>query len=85
LHKFKANPAAYLPQFSGFCAMGTAHGHKLEGDPNVWGIVDKRFYLNNNPDVGKRWIFPATSRTPTTTGHRSKIRPPRNSSNSVEQ
>ena len=55
LHKFKANPAAYLPQFGGFCAMGTAHGHKLEGDPNVWRIVDKRLYLNNNPDVGKRW------------------------------
>jgi YHS domain-containing protein len=55
LRKFKANPAAYLPQFGGFCAMGTANGHKFEGDPNVWRIVDKKLYLNFNPDVGKRW------------------------------
>ena len=55
LRQFKANPAAYLPQFGGFCAMGTANGHKLEGDPKVWRVVDRKLYLNNNPDVGKRW------------------------------
>jgi YHS domain-containing protein len=55
LKKFKASPVTYLPQFGGFCAMGTAHGHKFEGDPNVWRIVDNKLYLNNNPDVGKRW------------------------------
>src|SRR5262249_32834265 len=55
LRQFKANPDAYLPQFGGFCAIGTANGHKFEGDPNVWRIVDQKLYLNNNPDVGKRW------------------------------
>jgi YHS domain-containing protein len=34
LNKFKADPSAYIPQFGGFCAMGTAHGIKLEGDPS---------------------------------------------------
>jgi YHS domain-containing protein len=55
LQKFKDSPDYYLPVFGGFCAMGTAMGHKFEGDPNVWKIVDKKLYLNFNPDVGKRW------------------------------
>ena len=55
LKKFKANPDAYVPQFGGFCAMGTAMNHKFEGDPNVWKIVDNKLYLNFNPDVGRRW------------------------------
>jgi len=55
LQKFKANPAAYLPQYGGFCAMGTALSKKFEGDPNVWKIVDQKLYLNVSPDVGVRW------------------------------
>jgi YHS domain-containing protein len=55
LQMFKDNPAAYLPQYGGFCAMGTALSHKLEGDPNVWRIVDQKLYLNVNPDVAERW------------------------------
>lgn len=52
---FKADPGAYLPQYGGFCAMGAAMGHKFDGDPNVWKIVDNKLYLNFNPDVGRRW------------------------------
>jgi YHS domain-containing protein len=55
LKKFKGYPNLYLPQFGGFCAMGTAMNHKFEGDPNVWKIVDKKLYLNFNPDVGLHW------------------------------
>lgn len=55
MERFKANPAAYLPQFGGFCAMGTAMGKKFEGDPKVWKIVDNKLFLNFNPDVGRRW------------------------------
>lgn len=53
--KFKAQPAAYLPQYGGFCAMGASMGKKFEGDPNVWKVVDNKLYLNFNPDVGRRW------------------------------
>lgn len=53
--RFEADPMAYLPQYGGFCAMGTAMGKKFEGDPNVWKIVDNKLYLNFNPDVGRRW------------------------------
>ena len=55
LKKFKANPAAYMPQFGGFCAMGTALNKKFEGDPNVWKVVDSKLFLNVSPDTGKRW------------------------------
>ncbi|MGC1301165.1 MAG: YHS domain-containing (seleno)protein [Caulobacteraceae bacterium] len=56
LQKFKANPEAYLPRYGGFCAMGTAHGIKLEGDPHVWKVVDDKLYVNVNPDVGRAWL-----------------------------
>ena len=53
--KFKANPAAYAPQFGGFCAMGVALEKKLDGDPMVWKIVDGKLYLNVNADVAVAW------------------------------
>lgn len=55
LKAFKARPAAYLPQYGGFCAMGTSFGKKVDGDPMVWKIVDHKLYLNFNRDVGARW------------------------------
>lgn len=55
MKRFQENPASYLPQYGGFCAMGTAMGYKFEGDPKVWHIVDKKLYLNVNPDVDRRW------------------------------
>jgi YHS domain-containing protein len=55
MKKFEADPDAYLPQYGGFCAMGTSLNRKFEGDPKVWHIVDKKLYLNVNPDVDKKW------------------------------
>jgi YHS domain-containing protein len=55
LKTFTANPAAYTPQYGGFCAMGTAHGLKLEGDPHLWHVVDKKLYLNVNAAVDTKW------------------------------
>src|SRR5271168_3572377 len=37
---FEKDPAKYLPQYGGFCAFGTAQGYKVDGDPNVWAIVE---------------------------------------------
>ncbi|GBF86509.1 hypothetical protein AsFPU3_3580 [Aphanothece sacrum FPU3] len=53
--KFMANPAAYAPQYGGFCAMGVALEKKLDGDPTVWKIVDGKLYLNVNKDVSVAW------------------------------
>lgn len=54
--QFQANPAAYAPQFGGFCAMGVALGKKLDGDPLAWKVVDNKLYLNVNKDVQKKWL-----------------------------
>ena len=52
---FVKEPTKYLPQFGGFCAFGTAQGYKVDGDPNVWKIVDNKLYLNLAPPVAARW------------------------------
>ncbi|MGB1479671.1 MAG: YHS domain-containing (seleno)protein, partial [Marinobacter salsuginis] len=53
---FKQNPEKYLPQYGGFCAFGAAMGVKVDGDPDLWKIVDNKLYLNLNKDVQKRWL-----------------------------
>jgi len=53
--KFMAEPAAFAPQYGGFCAMGVVLEKKLDGDPNVWKIVDGKLYLNVNQDVSVMW------------------------------
>lgn len=52
---FKANPAQYVPQYGGFCAMGAALGKKLDVDPAQFRVVDGKLYLNVNADVFKKW------------------------------
>lgn len=53
---FEKDPARYLPQYGGFCAFGTAQGYKVDGDPNVWKVVDNKLYLNLAPAVAERWV-----------------------------
>ncbi len=55
LDKFKADPAAYAPQFDGHCAYGVAQGGKVPGNPNLWRIVDGKLYLNINKSVVGFW------------------------------
>lgn len=52
---FEANPAKFVPQFGGYCAMGAALGKKLDGDPQVWKVVDGKLYLNVNSDAMVKW------------------------------
>ncbi len=53
--RFAADPAAYAPQYGGYCAFGTAMGRKFNGDPHAWAIVDDKLYLNLNKNVQARW------------------------------
>ena len=46
---FLKNPAAYVPEFGGFCVVGTAFGEKVDVDPETGKVVQGRLYLNNNP------------------------------------
>lgn len=52
---FKENPDKYLPQYGGFCAFGTAMGVKVDGDPDLWKIVDGKLYLNLSKSIQERW------------------------------
>lgn len=53
---FSKEPAKYAPQYGGHCALGTALGKKLPGDPNVWKIVDGKLYLNVNSEIQQKWV-----------------------------
>ena len=52
---FAATPEKYAPQFGGFCAYGTAAGHKAAIDPAAFSIVDGKLYLNYNSKVRDKW------------------------------
>jgi hypothetical protein len=45
---FLANPRKYLPEFGGFCAVGTAFGEKVDVDPETGKVVNGKLYLNNS-------------------------------------
>ncbi|MEM6986685.1 MAG: YHS domain-containing (seleno)protein [Pseudomonadota bacterium] len=53
---FAADPAAYAPQYGGYCAFGTAMGRKFDIDPEAFKVVDNKLYLNLNKKVQKRWL-----------------------------
>ena len=52
---FDSNPDKYAPQYGGFCAYGTATGHKADVDPAAFSVVDDKLYLNYNKSVQGKW------------------------------
>ena len=56
LERFKGEPERYAPQYGGYCAFGTADGHKAPTQPDAWTIVDDTLYLNYNKDVKVQWL-----------------------------
>lgn len=52
---FIASPEKYAPQYGGYCAYGTADGHKATTQPNAWTIANGKLYLNYSPSVQTRW------------------------------
>ena len=46
---FLENPSKYIPQYGGFCAVGTSFGEKVDVDPETGKIVKGKLYLNNGP------------------------------------
>lgn len=53
--RFQANPAAYAPQFGGYCAWAVSQGYIASGDPEQWKIVDGKLYLNFNARAKDLW------------------------------
>jgi hypothetical protein len=52
---FKASPEIYAPQYGGYCAYGTAEGHKAPTQADTWTIVDNKLYFNYNKKVKQLW------------------------------
>src|SRR5262245_47118602 len=52
---FASDPEHYAPQYGGYCAFGTAEGHKASTEPQAFTVVDNKLYLNYNDDVMKAW------------------------------
>ena len=55
LKRFKADPAAFEPQFGGYCAWAVSQGYIAPGDPLQWKIVDGKLYLNFNARAKEIW------------------------------
>jgi YHS domain-containing protein len=55
LDAFKAQPAAYAPQYGGYCSWAIAQNYTASGDPLVWKIVNGRLYLNYDQSVQAKW------------------------------
>ncbi|HTI92761.1 MAG TPA: YHS domain-containing (seleno)protein [Puia sp.] len=52
---FKADPEHFMPQYGGYCAYGTAQGHKAPTKPETWTIVNDKLYFNYNLKVKEAW------------------------------
>jgi YHS domain-containing protein len=50
---FLSNPQKYVPEFGGFCAVGTSFGEKVDIDPETGKVVKGKLYLNNSPKVAE--------------------------------
>jgi hypothetical protein len=55
LAAFKSDPQKYAPQYGGYCAYGTAEGHKAPTSADAWTIVDNKLYFNYNKNVQSMW------------------------------
>jgi YHS domain-containing protein len=53
--RFQADPAAYAPQFGGYCAWAVSQGYIASGDPEQWKVVDGKLYLNFNARAKELW------------------------------
>ncbi|MEL6197848.1 MAG: YHS domain-containing (seleno)protein [Pseudomonadota bacterium] len=53
--RFLADPAAYAPQYGGYCAWAVSRGYTAPTVPEAWEIVDNRLYLNFSLGVRARW------------------------------
>ena len=55
LDSFVTAPAKYAPQYGGYCAYGTADGHKATTEVDTWTIIDGKLYFNYNKEVKQLW------------------------------
>lgn len=52
---FAADPAAFAPQYGGYCAYAVSKGSIASTIPEAWKIVDGKLYLNFSQRIQRRW------------------------------
>lgn len=52
---FDADPAAFAPQYGGYCAFAVAKGYTAKTEPDAWSIHNGKLYLNFNKLIRARW------------------------------
>ena len=50
---FLADPSRYVPQFGGFCAVGTSFGEKVDADPKTGTVINGKLYVNYNANTAQ--------------------------------
>jgi YHS domain-containing protein len=73
LDSFAASPEKYAPQYGGYCAYGTADGHKAPTEVDTWTVLDGKLYFNYNQKLKACGIrtAPNTLNKPIRIGKRS--------------
>lgn len=56
LEKFRADPAAFAPQYGGYCAWAISRNYTAPGNPENWTIRNGKLYLNYNDKVQSDWL-----------------------------
>ena len=54
--RFAADPAAYAPQFGGFCSFAVSKGFTADSDPQAWVIHNDRLYVFADTNVRDDWV-----------------------------
>lgn len=52
---FKANPAAFVPQFGAYCTGGLSQQHVVNGNPTIWRMHKGKLYLFYAEAGGRRF------------------------------
>ena len=53
--EFEMNPAAYAPQYGGYCAYAVSRGTVASSSPEAFVVRDGKLYLNHNREVMALW------------------------------
>ncbi len=53
--RFAENPAAFAPQFGGYCAWAVSRNYTADVDPEAFEVVSGKLYLNYSKLVQLRW------------------------------
>jgi len=54
--QFEADPAAFAPQYGGYCAFAASKGGIATTVPEAWTVYEDKLYLNYSTNVRSIWL-----------------------------